>query len=336
MIANEVGLVEADIAKLYDDWFIETCDEWVVPYIGDLIGARNLHPVSAQTFSRRAWVANTLGYRRRKGTATMLEQLARDATGWPAHAVEFFERLAWTQYMNHVRLHAPATASLRSPNALELRQCARSIRSRTRWTCASIERGRGRHNIPNVGLFLWRLAELSDRRQRRDGGEACPPISGRRAPTRTAATGVTRSARSGSTARSSTTRRARTRSRRWQASATSRAPCAGARCTTSSKRLRQALVDGDPPPPPVYFDGDRAVLRVVTRMTAGGALAEIAPEFIGICNLADPPPPALPPADWRRPVDKTYVKRQTGAVVTRDGQRCGRSPRADASRSPPA
>ena len=33
----------------------------------------------------------------------MLEQLARDVTGWPARAVEFFELLATTQYMNHVR-----------------------------------------------------------------------------------------------------------------------------------------------------------------------------------------------------------------------------------------
>lgn len=37
----------------------------------------------------RAWVANTLAYRRRKGTALVLEQLARDVTGWPATAVEF-------------------------------------------------------------------------------------------------------------------------------------------------------------------------------------------------------------------------------------------------------
>ena len=47
-------------------------------------------------------------YRRRKGTASMLEQLARDVTGWPARVVEFFELLTTTQYMNHVRPHAAA------------------------------------------------------------------------------------------------------------------------------------------------------------------------------------------------------------------------------------
>ncbi|MFO0992824.1 MAG: hypothetical protein U1E67_12935 [Hyphomicrobiales bacterium] len=31
------------------------------------------------------------------GTLPMLEELARDVTGWPAHAVEYFELLGWTQ-----------------------------------------------------------------------------------------------------------------------------------------------------------------------------------------------------------------------------------------------
>ncbi len=43
----------------------------------------------------------------------MLEQLARDVTGWPARVVEFFERLATTQYLNHLRPQALARADLR-------------------------------------------------------------------------------------------------------------------------------------------------------------------------------------------------------------------------------
>jgi hypothetical protein len=35
VIAEQVDLVENDIAQLYDNWFIETCEDWVVPYIGD-------------------------------------------------------------------------------------------------------------------------------------------------------------------------------------------------------------------------------------------------------------------------------------------------------------
>jgi hypothetical protein len=53
--------------------------------------------------SPRAEVAHTIAFRRRKGTATMLEQLARDVTGWPARVVEYFQLLGWTQNMNHIR-----------------------------------------------------------------------------------------------------------------------------------------------------------------------------------------------------------------------------------------
>mgnify|MGYP002778595975 CR=1 FL=1 len=160
LIAQELEAIEENVEQLYDDQFIETCAEWVAPYIGDLIGYRPLHGVVPRVASPRAEVANTIAYRRRKGTAAMLEQLARDVTGWPAHAVEFFERLATTQHMNHPRLHAPATAPVRS--------AARMARAHGPFDSVahlpemrSPERGAGRYAIPNVGLFLWRLTPFS-------------------------------------------------------------------------------------------------------------------------------------------------------------------------------
>ena len=156
LIAQEIAAIEENIDQLYDDQFIETCDPWVAPYIGDLIGYRPLHGVAAAIASPRAEVANTIGYRRRKGTAAMLEQLARDVTDWPARAVEFFEQLATTQYMNHVRLHAPATADLRStPRMLRLGGPFNSVAHTAEMRRP--ETGSGRYNIPNIGIFLWRL-----------------------------------------------------------------------------------------------------------------------------------------------------------------------------------
>jgi hypothetical protein len=38
VIAEQVDVVEDDIRQLYDNWFIETAQDWVVPYLGDLIG----------------------------------------------------------------------------------------------------------------------------------------------------------------------------------------------------------------------------------------------------------------------------------------------------------
>ena len=86
VIGEEFQAIEADIDNLYDNWFIETCAEWLVPYIGDLLGVRGLYTEATTAFSQRAYVANTLSYRRRKGTAKVLEDLARDVTGWPARA----------------------------------------------------------------------------------------------------------------------------------------------------------------------------------------------------------------------------------------------------------
>lgn len=157
IMGDELARIEDDIAGLYDDWFVETCAEWVVPYIGDLLGVRGLHQLAeVDSFSARAYVANTLRYRRRKGTAPVLEQLARDVTGWPARAVEFFARLATTQHLNHVRLHSPATASLRQAANLELTAGPLETVNHTT-EVRNIVPGRGRYNIPNVGLFLWRL-----------------------------------------------------------------------------------------------------------------------------------------------------------------------------------
>ena len=156
VVAREIGIVEEDIARLYANWFIETSDEWVVPYIGDLLGVRGLHALEDAGFTRRAFVANTLSYRRRKGTPTMLEQLARDTTQWNARVVEFFELLGTTQYLNHLRPHNVRTPDLRQTNALELLDTPFDGIGHT----ADVRRiavGRGKHNIPNIGIFLWRL-----------------------------------------------------------------------------------------------------------------------------------------------------------------------------------
>ncbi|RKI64954.1 hypothetical protein D7X55_17155 [Corallococcus sp. AB049A] len=156
IIEREMQAVEEDVGQLHDNWFIETCQEWVVPYIGDLLGVRDLIPVAPSLFSQRAYVANTLAYRRRKGTAAMLEQLARDVTGWPAHVVEFFQHVGTTQHVNHVRPHALRTPDLRDANALEwvstpFEDALRTVDVR------HIDNGRGKHNLANVGVFLWRL-----------------------------------------------------------------------------------------------------------------------------------------------------------------------------------
>jgi len=156
VIAQQVAAMEENLEQLYDDQFIETCAPWVAPYIGDLIGYRTLHGVVPNVASPRADVANTIRYRRRKGTASMLEQLARDVTGWPARAVEFFQLLGWTQNMNHLRTHAHYAPNLRNWEKLHWRDTAFDTIAHT-VDVRRISTGAARHNIPNIGLYLWRV-----------------------------------------------------------------------------------------------------------------------------------------------------------------------------------
>ena len=161
IVADQLGLVDAEIDQLYDDAFIETCAQWVVPYIGDLVSYTPLNANVSSALSPRAEVANTIRYRRWKGTVTILEQLASDVTGWSARAVEFFTLLSTTQFMNHLRLQSLGTADIRhyavastagtpfdgNCHAVEVRR----IRSK-----------RGRFNIPNVGVYVWRLGAFAN------------------------------------------------------------------------------------------------------------------------------------------------------------------------------
>jgi len=159
ILARELEVVEEDIDYLYDNWFIETCEDWVVPYIGDLVGARRLRPFGDGGGALRAYVANTLSYRQAKGTVAVLEQLTRDVTGWPAHAVEFFRRLIQVQNVNHVRPDNLGTVSVQDADGASqaggpFESTAHNVDVR------AIATGEGRYNIPNVGLFVWRLQSL--------------------------------------------------------------------------------------------------------------------------------------------------------------------------------
>jgi hypothetical protein len=160
LVGEQLAVIEEDLDQLYDNQFIETCAPWVIPYIGDLIGYRPVKGVAPAVASPRAEVAHTVSFRRRKGTALVLEQLARDATGWGAHAVEFFQLLATTQYMNHVRPHNYYAPDLRH---WQPRPYVDSGFDHTahKVDVRRIAVGRGRYNIQNIGIFLWSLNAYS-------------------------------------------------------------------------------------------------------------------------------------------------------------------------------
>jgi len=171
VIEEQVNVVEDNIGQLYENWFIETAEEWAVPYIGDLIGYRPVHdagePGDIQTAQGRARnriltprsdVANTIRYRRRKGTVALLELLAEGVAGWPARVVEFYRLLGWMQNINHPHLERARTVDMRQGDALDLLDgpfdpAAHTVDVRR----INSRRRPGRYNIPSIGVFVWRL-----------------------------------------------------------------------------------------------------------------------------------------------------------------------------------
>jgi hypothetical protein len=178
LIGEQAEELRGAMWQLYADHFIETCQPWVIPYIADLVsgepiaageratepdtagllfedlaGAPRLRPQGGVRY--RADVANTIRYRRRKGTVATLDALLRDASGWMTHAVELRERLAVTQQVEHLRPQS-GWADLRRVDAPGQVGGAFDPGSHTAAFC----RGGAAPGRPlrTVGVFVWRLA----------------------------------------------------------------------------------------------------------------------------------------------------------------------------------
>jgi phage tail-like protein len=154
VVESEFQLLEADVEGLYENWFIETCAEWVVPYLGDLLGIRGLNAEKNIVVSQRARVANALSAARRKGTTAALEQLVRDTTGWHVKAVEFFDQLTATQHVRHARLGQGGTFDVRQGAAALAGPFNLAAHTPDARRMDSVQ---GHYNLANLGLFLWRL-----------------------------------------------------------------------------------------------------------------------------------------------------------------------------------
>ncbi|SFF76504.1 hypothetical protein SAMN05518801_101349 [Novosphingobium sp. CF614] len=153
IMGGEADRLGRAIDAMAESWFIETCPEWAVPYIADLLAVRAL--TQTDGFSERAWVAQTVALRRRKGTLGIIGTLTRATTGWPALPVEMFQRLATTQSLSHLRPGAPASALVREPERMRRHDTAFDALPHT-LDIRSIARGQGRYNVPNIGIFGWR------------------------------------------------------------------------------------------------------------------------------------------------------------------------------------
>jgi hypothetical protein len=172
-VGEQMAIVRRSIDRLHDDQSIELCDNWVIPYLGDLLATNLVANLDAR--GQRLDVAKTIYYRRRKGTVGLLEELAADITGWNARVVEFFRRMARTRHQydppigrDRILAVIEGLVGTRSGTPAgglaDLRNRPAALSSGTAFDeffhTADLRRGRqllGWHNIPKLGVFLWRL-----------------------------------------------------------------------------------------------------------------------------------------------------------------------------------
>jgi hypothetical protein len=180
VLGEQLDVLTDDVAQLYDNWFVETCPEWLLPYLGDLVGYTPAYDAGEPAdpalpsgaarqrilFPRRD-VAGTIGHRRRRGTAALLPEEASAVSGWPVRAVEMRGLMAAQQSLVHLRPSRGGIVDLRAGAALDalggpFETTARSVDTR-RLTAAS---SAGRFSPTAVAVFAWRLrAQRVTRRQ---------------------------------------------------------------------------------------------------------------------------------------------------------------------------
>jgi hypothetical protein len=185
-IGRQIAVVRRSIDGLWADQSIETCADWAIPYIGYLVATHIVAGLDAR--GQRLDVANTIGWRRRKGTVTVLDAVARDITGWGIHVQEAFRRLARNRHNLDPRVGGRPPAIPGSAAGESLPAAERLIESLTRTPAggfadlrsapgalltggpfdqafhhADLRRGGGAagwHGTEKLVVYCWRLQSL--------------------------------------------------------------------------------------------------------------------------------------------------------------------------------
>lgn len=164
VLAKQAAILRRSQDALWDDQFIDLCNEWAVPYIGELLATRLLSAKNKR--GRRIDVAKTIYYRRRKGTPRILEELIYDISGWDGRMVEQFQKLARARHGLDAKPETLAGkfsgtlpggwADLRNQHAAELTNGPFEEFFHT----PDVRRHRGlngRYGIPKLAFYLYRL-----------------------------------------------------------------------------------------------------------------------------------------------------------------------------------
>jgi len=101
IIASQAVTIRRDIDGLLNNFFINSCEEWVIPYIADLIAAK-VAPSSSSNSSRLD-VEQTIRWRKLKGTRTGLEDVVRNTLNSEAKVREAFRYCSTSAHLGFLR-----------------------------------------------------------------------------------------------------------------------------------------------------------------------------------------------------------------------------------------
>ncbi len=149
-------LLEDDIGGLYDNWFVETCEPWVLPYLAELLAIPPELTGEQPAADLRRLVANVVDYRRRKGTPGALAEIASDVTGWTVRSVEASSALARTPHMSVRQAAGPRSADVRALVAMADVGGAFDAVAHTVDVRSSGRAVRRAGNVGALAVYVWR------------------------------------------------------------------------------------------------------------------------------------------------------------------------------------
>ena len=179
-IGEQAAILRRSIDRMWEDQSIETCDDWVIPYIGDLLATNLVANLDAA--GQRLDVANTIYYRRRKGTWRFWKRSPPTSRAGTPRWWNFSAGMARTRH----GLDPAIGLSLQRGDAIDQLQQAEGLVGSLTCTpiggtarlcnvygstkaasafdeffhTADFRYGQGHtgwYNIPRLGVFLWRL-----------------------------------------------------------------------------------------------------------------------------------------------------------------------------------
>ena len=150
LFEKQLNLIEDDINQMHENWYIESSEPWDIPYMLEILGALLAYPKKNYE-KRRACVANTIRYRRSKGTLSELESLAHDITGWNSRAAEFFKLIDISKSLKYLHTLNPRSFEVQ-------RHLSTPFGTSTQfYDLQKILRYKRFCNIPNIGIYIWRI-----------------------------------------------------------------------------------------------------------------------------------------------------------------------------------